>query len=117
MVANSIDECKAGGRAELILYIVKVYAPKPVRVCSKCWSKKCKDWCGKEDYVNKMNYFFIAGDRKNGLINVRIPPWFDGDGSIVKEEYPYKISGKIGEYEGKLDLIAEKIEVKKVAIA
>jgi len=39
--------------------------------------------------------FFRAGDRKEGLINVRITPWFEGDGSLVKEDHPYKITGKV----------------------
>lgn len=116
-VAKTIKDCVAGGRAELTLLIAKAYAPIPVKICSSCWSKNCQDWCNKKDFVNKMNYFFIAGDNKEGLINVRITPWFEGDGSKVKENHIYKITGEVQEYKGKLDLIAEEIEVITPAVA
>ena len=116
-VAKYITECIPGGSAELVLFIVKAYQPIPVKICLDCSSKQCREYCGKENYADRKNYFFKAGDKKKGLINLRIPPWYDGDGSQVREEHAYRVRGKIQEYNGQLDLIAREIEEVPLAVA
>jgi|GEM_PF-6223841 len=108
-VASTINECIEGGRAKIKVFIAKAYKPKVVKICAKCHSKKCKDDCREEDYQDKNTYAFQAGDTKNGLIMLRTPPWFEGDGSTIKEDHIYTVSGKVGVYKEKYDITIEEI--------
>lgn len=118
-IAKTISDCAEGGKAELELLIAKAYKPYTVKVCSKCWCKICKEQCREEDYIDRTVYSFLAGDDKKGLITIRTPPWFEGDGSQIKEDTIHKVIGKVGrEYHGRYDLTVKNIqEVKKLAIA
>ncbi len=111
-IAKTIDDCKIGGYAELELFIVKLYQKKTTRICSACDSSECQPYCGKKRYVDKMMYFYEAADGNGKLINVRNVPWSNVNLGNIREANLYRISGKIEKpFNGKLDLIVNKIEV------
>lgn len=107
--AKTIVECIEGAQAELKVLVIKAWKPTTVKLCSKCGSKKCKETCGEEDYIDKYSYSFQAGDR-SGIIAVRFPPWYDGDASKVVEEKVYVVKGKIGKYKEKYDITVEEFK-------
>lgn len=106
---TKIKDCIVGGKARLALTIVNEGTRRPVKLCSGCMAKTCKDDCGKQDYQDYDGKSYMAGDEHGGVIRINVAPFKTDIPDLVKEQM-YEVYGVIKEWKEQKEINVESIK-------